>query len=40
VSSVEAAAADAKPVREASGSPLRILIVDDEVEIRETLPKS
>jgi two-component system NtrC family sensor kinase len=37
VSSVEGAAAVAKPPREASGSPLRILIVDDEAEIRETL---
>jgi PAS domain S-box-containing protein len=37
VSNVDVAAAVAKPPREASGSPLRILIVDDEPEIRETL---
>lgn len=37
VCNVEPAAPDAKPVREASGAPLRILIVDDEAEIRETL---
>jgi PAS domain S-box-containing protein len=35
--SVEAAAAEASPSGEASSSPLRILIVDDEAEIRETL---
>jgi two-component system NtrC family sensor kinase len=37
VCSVETAAAVAKPAREESGSPLRILIVDDEADIRETL---
>jgi len=37
VCSVDSAVAVAKPAREAGGSPLRILIVDDEPEIRETL---
>jgi two-component system NtrC family sensor kinase len=37
VYNVAAAVADARPARAASASPLRILIVDDEPEIRETL---